>query len=488
MEIPLLGKALNCLRSSRRGRFRSRAGQFTAIGILTVITGRSTAMTQTGCEVAQSTFDTDLQFMKQQHAPTHVRLMPSRYVELRRAARGLSCSGVALVAFDGLRYRPTSWSGVPLVAFDGLRYRPAGWADDPGISFFVPELARILGVSLAAAIDVFLIGAVLLALGFGLLGLLLTAQTKLGLRIGLVALLLLTIVELVAGDVYVMNAAPAIGCVPWILSFTSRRKLTVGMLVTFGVTGVLAETANLFRSNAGTGLLLFALVLAAGVYQIKPTTRVLLAMLLLLSAAFPGLLFRELYARRNVFLEHQPGAVLESGRVHPFWHSIYIGLSYVKNSDVPGYSDEVAAAKVRALRPEATYTSPEYEQVLKRETFKLAKRRPFLILANLLVKLVIVSFFFLCAANMGLYAAKLARKPAWLELAFWLALTFNGLFGVLVLPRPQYVIGLIAFAALYGVYSIEFAATQPHLQGKLIWIKKLLFVGPDGHRLGWRAL
>jgi len=89
------------------------------------------------------------------------------------------------------------------------------------------------------------------------------------------------------------------------------------MLVTFGVTGVLAETANLFRSNAGDRApALCASARGRGLPD-QAYTRVLLAMLLLLSAAFPGLLFRELYARRNVFLEPQPGAVLSLAEYTP---------------------------------------------------------------------------------------------------------------------------------------------------------------------------
>jgi hypothetical protein len=434
------------LHSFRRFWFAGRAVQVAVILVFTAVTGRSAAFAQADCEVGQSTFDTDMQFATQ-HAPTRLRLMPTRYVELRRAARGLSCSGV------------------PLVAFDGLRYRPAAWTDDPGLFFFVPELARAMRVDLVTATDVLLIGVVLLASGFGLLGFLRTVETKLGRRVGIVAFLLLTIVEVVAGDVYVMNAAPAIACVPWILYFVSRKKITTGMLVMFVVTGVLGETATLFRAHAGTGLLLFTLVVTAGLYQVKPAARVLLITLLLLGAAGPELLTRELYARRNVFLEHQPGAMLEAGQGHPFWHSVYIGLSYVRNSDVPEYRDEVAIAKVRALRPDAAYLSTEYEQVLKREVFNLAKRRPFLILANLFVKLVVVSFFCICAANVGLYAA------------FWLAIAFNGLYGILVLPNPKYLVGLIAFAALYGVYSIEYVAGRSGLQSRLRWIEKLAFMG-----------
>ena len=426
--------------------------------ILTVIVGCSAAFAQADCEVSQSTFDAEIELLKQK-PPTHLRLMPSRYVELRQAARGLGCSGVALVGFDG------------------LRYRPAAWTDDPGLYFFVPELARFFGLRLATATDVLLIGVVLLASAFGLLGFLRTAETKLGRRVGIVAFLLLTIVELVAGDVYIMSAAPAIACVPWILYFVPRKKITTGMLVMFAMTGMLGETATLFRAHAGTGLLLFTLVVTASLYQVKPAARVLLVTLLLLSAAGPGLLLRELYARRNVLLEHQAGAILESTQGHPFWHSIYIGLSYVKNSDVPAYLDQVASARVRSLRPEVTDYSPEYEQVLKQEIFKLAKRRPFLILANLFVKLVVVSLFCICSANVGLCAAKVAHNPTCLDLAFWLTIAFNGLYGILVLPNPKYLVGLIAFAALYGVYSIEYAAKQPYLQIRLKWIEKLAFMG-----------
>jgi len=56
--------------------------------------------------------------------------------------------------------------------------------------------------------------------------------------------------------------------------------------------------------------------------------------------------------------------------------------------------------------------------VLKREVFKLAKRRPFLIMANLFVKLVVVSLFLHLRGQRGLHAAKVAHEPTWLDLAF----------------------------------------------------------------------
>jgi hypothetical protein len=420
----------------------------------------SAGLAQVNCEVSQATFNADSQLLNQR-PPTHLRLMSSRYVDLRRAVRGLNCSGV------------------PLVAFDGLRYRRAGGEDDPGLYYFVPEFVRISHVSLAAAVDLTLIGTVLLATTVGLWGYILTVETTLGRRVGIVAFLLVTAIELIGGDVYVMNAAPAVACVPWILYFASRRKVTASAVVTFAVVGAASQMANFFRAYAAAGLVLFVIVTTVALCQMKPLGRTLLLAALLLAAACVQLGFTRLYRQRSTFLGQRRDAAFEPGQVHPFWHSVYIGLGYVRNSEVPAYKDEVAIAKVHFLRPSAIYLSTEYEQVLKHETLALVKRRPFLILENVVAKLAVVFFFCVCAANVGLYAAKLARKPIWFELAFWGAIAFNSMFGILVVPNPKYLLGAIAFAAQYGAYSIAYAAEQPQLRGKLAWIGRVVCAPPD---------
>src|SRR5258707_707394 len=89
-----------------------------------------------------------------------------------------------------------------------------------------------------------------------------------------------------------------------------------------------------------TGLGLFALVLAVGAYQVRPIGRIILVVTLLLGVAGAALVFRHIYAQRDAFLQRQPGAVMHLARGHVFWHSVYVGLSYVKNSEVPEYRDE----------------------------------------------------------------------------------------------------------------------------------------------------
>ena len=405
-------------------------------------------------------FEADVRQIRQP-VPTHIRLMGYRYVELRRTLRGLNCSGV------------------PLVAFDGLRYRRAGSEDDPGLFFFVPEMARTFGLSLETAVDLTLIGAVLLAFLCGLMGWIRITPAPLGRRLCLAGLVLLTIVILIAGDVYVMSAVPALACVPWTLYFSSREKLTLGAVVTYAGAGALSQVAGFFRGYAGTGLILFSLMIAFGVYRMKPRARAVLLLALLLAGVGTELFFDHLFVERSRFLGAEQDAIFGSTQVHVFWHSVYIGLGYVKNSDVPAYQDEVAFAKVRSLKPGVAPLSREYEQVLKSAVIDLAKRRPFLIVENVVVKTAVILLFCVAAANIGLYASKLAPKPLWLALGFWLAIAFNGLFGILVIPNPKYLLGLIAFAALYGMYSVEYAAERADIARRLGWMRRLLLLTPE---------
>lgn len=439
---------LNCHR--RRYLF------FCLLLVQAVLMSVQVSVAQTTCEISQATYDSDLSF-ENQRSPIFVRLMGSRYVDLRRSERGLSCTGV------------------PLVAFDGLRFRAAGEADDPGIYYFVPELARAFHLRLETAADLMLIGTVLLGSCIGLLGFMKTAQSATGRRIGVIAFLLLTILELIAGDVYVMNAAPAVACVPWILYFASRKHLTKGAMVTFVLMGLTSQLADFVRAQAGTGLIIFTLVALAGLYQMKPWSRLTLAALLLAGGAGVHMFCHQLYAQRNTFLAAR-FAGYEPEQRHVFWHAVYLGLGYVQNSDVPAYRDEVAIAKVQLLEPTAKYPSLEYEQVLKKETLALARRRPFLILESLLVKLAVVLLFCICAANVGLYAAIVSRKSIWCDLAFLGAVGFSALFGILVVPNPKYLLGLITFAALYGVYSIQHATEQQPPDPRIGWIGRLVRV------------
>jgi hypothetical protein len=404
-----------------------------------------------GCQVSQATFDADVQVMTHSSS-THLRLEGARYLELVRAARGLRCSGIALVGFDG------------------LRYRQGGWSDDPGLFVLVPEVVRLTGAGVALATDLVLLCIILGSSVLGLWGFLLLAQTQVGRRIGVVAILLLTLMELVVGDFYIVNAAPVIASVPWILYFATRKKLAVDLASAFVLLGLIAAISSLCRAHSGTGICLFTLLIVTGFYRMRPPARLLLIGLFLAGAAVPALYFHHLYSQRDAFLDRQPGYLIPSGNGHVLWHSIYTGLGYVKNSEVPEFSDRVAANRAHQLRADVAYPSPQYEEVLKQEVLRIAEHHPSVIVENIVVKSVIVLFFVLISANVGLWAASLAPQPAWWQLAFLLPILFNALFGILVAPNPKYVTGLIAFAALWAVCSVDSAATRPVARQHLAWL------------------
>jgi hypothetical protein len=180
--------------------------------------------------------------------------------------------------------------------------------------------------------------------------------------------------------------------------------------------------------------------------------------------AIVGLLLPAWYTRtlldaRDAYLQKH-GYTSVGARHHVVWHVIYIGLGYISNNVVPGYRDEFAAARVREMSSDTIYASPEYEQYLKHEVIHIVVQHPLLVMETLAAKLgVIVGLLLLCA-NVGLVAAYHYPKRWPIEVGFWNAIAFQSLIGILAIPAKSYLLGLIAFAVLYGVISIDVAIRQ----------------------------
>ena len=427
------------------------------------------AQTNPDCAISQTVSEADPEHESTAH-PTHLRLMPSRYVDLLRANRGFKCSGL------------------PLVAFDGMHYQPTAPADDQGLFLIVPQVARVLRLKVGAAADLSLMTTLVLSGTIGLLGFMSVSKTSLGRRVGVAALVLVSAVELAAGDVYLMAAAPSAALVPWIIFFHSRRKVSAGMFLIMAGAGIVAEASSFIRAHAGIGLALFVLIVVIGAYRVKLRFRIGLILTLLAGMIGTAFWFQHLYAQRDEFLRANPAAMIRPTHGHVFWHAAYLGLSWIKNSEIPAYKDEIAFAKVKELRPEVAAYSPEYEQILRRQVIDLARRAPGLIIANVLLKLAVVLIYCIGGANIGLYAAKLAPKHLAVEFAFWLAIAFYALPGILVVPHASYMLGLIVFAALYGAYSVEFAARNPAILGRLRYLCTLLLLKQENDSVKRRTL
>jgi hypothetical protein len=417
-----------------------------------------TAAEEVNCTVSQATFDADWQYFGQQPNPARLPLMGIRYVDLLRAHRGLVCSGVPLVAFDGLRYKPA-----------------AAWSDDPGLYLLVPELAQLSGLSIAESVDVLIVSSVVLAGVVGLWGLLKIAKTTAGRRIGVITFVLIVVEVLRAGQVYALGVLPAIACVPWIIFFAFRAQLTPGSIFTMIASGALAQTANTIRSYSGTALFIFAVIVVLGIYKSRLELRLAMITALLVGIVSAALVFHGIYAKRDEFLRRQPGAVVETAGGHVFWHSVYIGLGFISNPEVPAYRDDVAYDKAHQVRPDVIPYTPEYEQVMRNQVWELTKRKPLLLIENLLLKMVIVLLSCLLFTHVGLYAAAIAVKPFALEIAFWLAIGFSALPGIVVMPLRAYIIGMVVFCALYAACSIDYALQNTKSAERLRWVRQILF-------------
>ena len=371
--------------------------------------------------------------------PTRISLMPYRHAALQYAVVGY------------LR------SKIPLVAFDGTKYLPAGFSDDPGIYYFIPRLAVWSGISVEKAIDLFF-GAILAASFLtGMIGFLFILDRwplKLWSVFALCMLLWFTYRK---GDVYVALSTPAVAAIPWFLCVLRKNAASTGTAAfLFGI-GLLAGLAGQIRSYAATSLVLFMVILIAFELQRGWGRKLALLAALLAGMAIPAAYFHNLIAQRDAFLTAAQPGYTQTVNQHPIWHTVYTGLGFRKNPYVAGYSDEVAADAVYSISPSTPYLSAEYERILRDKSLRIAREHPLFIVVTLLDKLRIVLFLLLCWSNAGLLAAAFYPKGWAMESAFWCALAFSSLFGIVAIPQVQYLLGFMAVAAIYGIVSLDYA-------------------------------
>ncbi|MGO9275609.1 MAG: hypothetical protein ACLQOO_36125 [Terriglobia bacterium] len=364
--------------------------------------------------------------------------MPARYSELVEMEAGLEKTHVWGVELDDGRFTTTG--------------------DDLGLFCIVPWLALKLGLSVGTAYDLFI--ALLIGGSFisGVLGFLRLTPAMWPRLVAITALALVAILAARIGDVYVVMGALPVALVPWILVAARRGSLPVFIAIGAIVGGITA-LANAVRSQSGTGLVVFMFL--AWALSTKVPSRMRLAGLgtAFLCLALGWAAFQNVVAKRNAFLgAHAANESLLGRYGHPFWHSVYIGFGYVENDAVPAYRDEVAVAKVCSMDPAAGFTSPQYESDLRTATLQLVRARPGLVVYSLLAKLGVVLAYLLLFGNIGWLA--LFRRPVILaiDLAFFAAMAFNSLFGLLVVPFAGYLLGMIAYAAVFGAISFMLAA------------------------------
>ena len=307
--------------------------------------------------------------------------MPARYLDLQEALAG---------------YRRT---GVPLVAFAGIRYLPAGVGDDQGIYYFIPRLALLFGVSIRKSIDLFF--GTILGISFlaGIVCFLITLNTWRLRSWAVFALSVLLWFSFRKGDVYVLQSASAVAIAPWFLRLLRKNAAGLGTAAFLFGAGILIGFANLIRSQAATGVLIFIAILI--VFDLKCAFRRKLALLavLLVALSIPGLYFNSLRAQRDAYLRTVQPDYSAPVAHHPFWDTVYIGFGFLKNPYVAGFFNEVSAEKVHSISPSTPFLSPEYDRIIREEALRIIREHPLFVVITILAKLRVIAFLLLCWAN-----------------------------------------------------------------------------------------
>jgi hypothetical protein len=261
------------------------------------------------------------------------------------------------------------------------------------------------------------------------------------------------------GDVYVVQGSVVLMLIPWLVYAvkTGVRGQLRFLIVT--LSGIILGLAQWIRTQSGSPVLVFFVVLVC-FSSLRRSTRILLATTLFFFMSLP-LLYAEfpLHQRDSFLALHQADHRVALNH-HLFWHTAYLGLGYLTNPYVSAFQDSVAVEYVEALDPAAIYGGKEYEELLKSRVKEIIKRDHKFVFYTVAAKCgVLVSLLVLCI-NLGLAAARAHPKPLGTELAFWLAMMFAAVPGIVAIPVPQYVLGMVTLALLYWYYSLSFYIEQ----------------------------
>jgi hypothetical protein len=383
------------------------------------------------CGFSNQVHDSDASLMRHR-APTRLRLMTSRYVALLQAARGYNCTGTTTVAFNG------------------YKYVQAGMTDDPGLAQLIPTIALFTGMSLADAFDLTAFLVIFLGILTGYAGFWRLFPDKKVRWVGALVFLCLALAEGEVADVYIFQISPLLAGIPWVLHFALTRK-TMALTVSAALLAFSCSWCSLVRTGTTLICMVFLITLFIGRDGVR---KACLPLLLIFLACVPSILIeRHLIARRDSVLASD-GEAASAVSSHPLWHSIYIGLAFIPNSQVPEYNDAVAMDKVRSIDPSAAYTSDKYELILRHEVLNLARHRPMLLIENVAAKaglMVLLALIVLLPSRRLLFAES---EVLWMDAAFVVAMGLSAMNVILVIPRPPYLLTFLCLTFLYSSLKV----------------------------------
>ena len=375
-----------------------------------------------------------------------IEIMACRYEFLKLAIQGYERTGVLLIGYDGSQLIPFSI------------------ADDIGLSCIIPKLVTRFNISLDQALNIFFYGMIMSTVFLGCLGFFLLYRSILPRTLAIISLVALCTLTRNT-NVYFTYIASVISIVPLFLYFMRNKKVTNLFILFLFLTGLFLGAAHYVRAYSSLAVVIFMLVYLFWGIACSLRKKSYLISSLIIGMALSSGYFTYAYHSYTKFVEQHIPEKKAGLKNHVFWHSVYLGFSFLRN-DALGikWDDAYAEDKVASMAPEVLPGSEEYESILKNEVISLLKNELHFVLKTIFAKLGVLFMYLLFFAHVGLIAAYLYPKKYIEELTFWLALFVSSWFGILVLPYQAYILGFIAFAVLYGIVSINHALEQVNVK------------------------
>jgi len=365
-----------------------------------------------------------------------MNMMPCRYETLKYMLAGFAKTRMQLVGYNGSSLFPSDGS------------------DDMGMYYFVPKVARLFDLTLDQAICLFFYGMIIFSLLLALTGFFLLSRSWLFRIIATVVLISFSYIACRGiTDVYLVKSFIVLAVVPLALYFLRRNKGDIFFGFFLFLSGIGIGYVHYIRTYSSVAVLLFILLGMALLFKATWKNKMVLVAILFVGMMVPFIHFNILVHKRKRLFNNQEQL---PGR-HVFWHNFYAGFGFLQNNLGIQSSDEMVINKVKEVDSNAVYPTRSYEKVVRSQVFVLLNHHLHFVLTTLFAKLGVIFYYFLIFANIGLLAAFFYRKSWQIELMFWSGIAFNSLFGFLALPGTYYLLGMLAFAVIYSLVSIELA-------------------------------
>lgn len=360
------------------------------------------------------------------------KIMPGRYENIEYAIQGIDSSHTYLVGVQNGNFAPVVTS------------------DDTGIFIFAQFFHNLFNFNTNQIIYLFYFLSFFIGFSLFSYGLYRFFPQKKTRVLGLILISLFTMISFYVRDVYIASFL-ATALVPISLYALLKQKNIFSTLSLGVILGTAITFINYFRIYSATGLLIFIIAFALLLWKTKWKNRALFITGLFIGSFLLNTSFNHLVNKRDIFLKEN-NIKHNNSTQHHIWHSLYIGFGYIGNAQIPQYLDEVAGEKVKTISPSTIYCSQEYFDILKKETISFIQQNPKFVLQTLIAKTSMVILFFLIFGGIGIFYTIKYSFYTLEQVPFLLALGFNSIFGILVVPRVSYLLGFIGFSILYSIY------------------------------------